>query len=130
MKVFSKFFLPLVFLCISFAAFAQTDSSVTTHTNNNFQTFHTKFYTAVADSNLAGNGIKRFLVGKNYRREWTQPITVPILNFKTEAGGLIPDKEGGGKETPGLHLTDSLGREYSLRSVKKYPERALPPEFY
>lgn len=129
MKVFSKFFLPLVFLCISFVAFAQTDSSVTTHANNNFQSPHTNFYTAAADTNLKGNGIKRFLVGKNYRREWTQPVTVPILNFKTEAGGLTPDKEGGGKETQGLHVTDSLGREYSLRSVKKYPERALPPEF-
>src|SRR5258708_40306250 len=37
--------------------------------------------------------------------------------------------KGGGMETMALHLRDSMGKEYNLRSVEKYPTRALPAAF-
>ena len=86
-------------------------------------------YVKVApDSGMAGNGMQRFLVGKNYRTEWTTPIRVPILHLKTDLGGLTPEKEGGGKQTHTLHLTGADGRKWSLRSVEKFPEKVLDQE--
>jgi hypothetical protein len=84
---------------------------------------------AFADSGLVGNGSKWFLVGKNYRHEWTSNIHVPVLNLNVDFGGLKPEKEGGGKQTHHLHLTDTAGVDWSLRSVQKFPDKLLAPEF-
>jgi len=81
-----------------------------------------------ADSSLKGNGIRYFLIGKNYRQEWTAAIKVPVLNFKSDFGGLTPQKEGGGKQTHTLHLKDGSGRDWVLRSVQKFPSKVLAPE--
>jgi hypothetical protein len=81
-----------------------------------------------ANSDLSGNGIKRWLIGKNYRKEWTDSIRVPILDFKNDFGGFKPEKEGGGKQTRTLHLKDGNGRDWVLRSVQKFPEKVIAPE--
>ena len=36
----------------------------------------------------AAGKFKRFLLGDHYRDTWTTTITVPVLNFDTEKGGL------------------------------------------
>ena len=64
------------------------------------------------------------MIGKNYRKEWTQPITVPVLNLSVAQ--LKPTKEGGGKQTRSLKVEDKDGNEYALRSIRKYPEKAVP----
>lgn len=79
-----------------------------------------------ANPQLTGGGFKNFLLGKNYRAEWTMPVTVPVIRLKKDLGGLNVDKLGGGKQTHSLHLKDKQDRKLSLRSVKKYPEKALP----
>ncbi|HKB44871.1 MAG TPA: hypothetical protein VKC90_10795, partial [Chitinophagaceae bacterium] len=81
-----------------------------------------------ANPNLKGNGLKKILTGTGYRKEWTEPVEVPVLNLTTAYGGLFPKKLGGGKETKSLQVEDSTGRQWSLRSVKKYPQNAVPPE--
>lgn len=75
-----------------------------------------------ANTDLEGNSFKRWLIGKNYRKEWTDSIRVPVLDFKKDFGGLTPEKEGGGKQTHSLYVKDGQGREWVLRSVKKFPE--------
>ncbi|MGZ3844473.1 MAG: BamA/TamA family outer membrane protein [Flavisolibacter sp.] len=87
-----------------------------------------KYVTIAADSGLVGDGMKRFLVGRNYRSEWTTPIRVPVLKLETDLGGLTPEKEGGGKQTHTLHLDGADGRKWSLRSVQKFPEKVLDRE--
>jgi hypothetical protein len=82
--------------------------------------------TIAANPSLKGNGLKRIFIGKNYRKEWTQPVTVPIIDLQTT--GLIPEKEGGGKETKSLHMKDSAGRTWALRSIRKYPEKLVPED--
>jgi len=82
--------------------------------------------TMAANPELEGNGLKRFMIGKNYRQEWTQPVTVPVLYLSS--AHLKPIKEGGGKQTRSLKVEDANGNEYSLRSIKKYPEKAIPTE--
>ncbi|MES2703721.1 MAG: hypothetical protein V4649_13855 [Bacteroidota bacterium] len=74
------------------------------------------------------SGLHEWLFGKHYRREWTTPITVPVLNLDTlDEDGLTPYKAGGGRQSKSLHLKDSDGREYVLRSLDKSFGRALNP---
>jgi hypothetical protein len=81
-----------------------------------------------ANADLKGNGFKNFFVGKNYRKEWTQPIRIQVLDMSKERGGLTPIKQGGGKQTRSLRVVDSFGKEWSLRSVEKDPTAAIPPD--
>src|ERR1700681_4168627 len=60
------------------------------------------FIKIAANPRLRGNGIKKLLIGQNYRKLWTQPVEVAVLNLDTAYGGLIPKKLGGGKETKSL----------------------------
>ena len=76
----------------------------------------------------AGKGKKRIL-GENYRPEWGQEIEVPVIDIGTEKGGLKISQKGGGMQTLSLRLEDSLGREYVLRSIEKFPEKAVPEMF-
>jgi len=93
--------------------------------NNSQQRPNTK---DTANPKLKGTGFTRFLIGKNYRQEWTTPIQVPILNFKTDFGGLKTEKEGGGKQTHSLYLKSGDGRDWVLRSIEKFPEKVIAPE--
>jgi hypothetical protein len=83
---------------------------------------------AAANPQLEAGAFTRFLLGKKYRDEWTTPVTAPIINFQKDFGGLEIDKPGGGKQTHSLHLKDAQDRKIFLRSVRKYPTKALPPE--
>jgi hypothetical protein len=82
--------------------------------------------TSISNPILKSNGFKNFLLGKNYRQEWITPITVPVIHLKTDLGGLEIDELGGGKQTHTLHLKDQKDRKIFLRSVAKYPEKAVP----
>jgi hypothetical protein len=79
-----------------------------------------------ANPELKGDGLKRTFIGKNYRQEWTAPIQVQVLHF--DQLHWKPTKEGGGKQTRSLKVEDEIGNEYSLRSIRKYPEKAIPEE--
>jgi hypothetical protein len=81
-----------------------------------------------ANANLEGNWIRNFLMGKNYRNEWTQPIRIKVLDLSKELGGLKPTKQGGGKQTKSLRVVDTSGKEWALRSVSKNPEAAIPAD--
>ncbi len=72
---------------------------------------------------------KRNLLGENYRAEWSQKLELSAFDIGKEKGGLKILRKGGGMETMALRLRDSLGREYNLRSIDKYPAKALPPAF-
>ncbi len=81
-----------------------------------------------ANPQLKGNGFKNFWVGKNYRKEWTEPVRVKVLDLSKELGGLTPTKQGGGKQTKSLRVVDASGKEWALRSVEKDPTAAIPPD--
>lgn len=75
------------------------------------------------------SGSRSFWMGSNYRKEWKMPVKIPIFNLATEKGGLTPIKKGGGKQTRSLKVQDANGKEYTLRSVRKYvTDEALPPD--
>ncbi|MFL5786968.1 MAG: metallophosphoesterase, partial [Flavisolibacter sp.] len=81
-----------------------------------------------ASNDLKGTGIQRFLIGENYRKEWSQRIRVPVLDMGTEDGGLKPIKQTGGIQSRTLRVQDTTGREWALRFVIKYPKTAIPPD--
>lgn len=74
-------------------------------------------------------GLRTMLLGKNYRAEWSQKFPLLAFDVGHEKGGLKILQKGGGMETMALRLRDSVGREYVLRTVEKYPAKALPPAF-
>ncbi|HEY8196898.1 MAG TPA: BamA/TamA family outer membrane protein [Gemmatimonadales bacterium] len=74
------------------------------------------------------SGLHSLLFGKEYRSLWTTPVTVPVLDIRTFAGGLHPVSKGGGQQTKSLLLAAPNGREFFFRSVDKDPSAALPPE--
>jgi Omp85 superfamily domain/Calcineurin-like phosphoesterase len=80
------------------------------------------------DSTLKGNGFKYFIQGRNYRKEWTQPVRAQVLDLGKEMGGMKPLRQGGGKQTKSLRLEDASGKEWALRSIMKYPEAAIPAD--
>jgi hypothetical protein len=73
-------------------------------------------------------GLHRFLLGREYRSLWTTPVSVPVLDLRTFAGGLKPVSKGGGQQTKSLLLRAPDGREFFFRSVDKDPSGTLPPE--
>jgi len=84
--------------------------------------------TVIANAGLKESFLKNLFMGKSYRPEWTQKVTVPVLDLGNEAGGLRPVRKGGGKQTKSLRLEDSTGKEWALRSIQKFPEAAIPAD--
>jgi len=73
-------------------------------------------------------GLHRFLFGREYRSLWSTPVSLPVLDLRTYAGGLKPVSKGGGQQTKSLLLVAGDGREFFFRSVDKDPSEMLPPE--
>ena len=71
----------------------------------------------------------RFWFGDGYRKAWTTPVDVPVLDLKAEAGGLTPLRQIGGFQTEGLAMKGADGRGYTFRKLEKHPERVLPKEW-
>jgi Omp85 superfamily domain/Calcineurin-like phosphoesterase len=82
-----------------------------------------------ASSHYGAGGLKRWLLGSNYRKEWGEKIKVRVIDITKEKGGLKPLKRGGGKQTKSLRLEDAAGKQYVLRSIDKAPDKALPEAF-
>jgi hypothetical protein len=76
-----------------------------------------------AGAHYRAGAFRRFLLGRSYRELWAAPITVPVLDLSTFAGGLTPTETGGGNQTLSLRFRGADGREYAFRSVDKDPGR-------
>ena len=73
--------------------------------------------------------IGRAILGEHYRDEWITPVKVPFFDLKSEKGGLIPYAVGGGKQSMSLKLKDTADHQFTLRSVRKDPTKAVPEDF-
>lgn len=72
--------------------------------------------------------LHEFLLGREYRTLWTTPVSAPVLNLATYAGGLQAVSKGGGKQTKSLLLQAPDGRQFFFRSVDKDASALLPAE--
>jgi len=75
------------------------------------------------------SGFQRLILGNNYRKEWSTPVNMKVFHLETEKGGFKITGMGGGKQTKSLKLEDKNGREWSLRTIDKDPEKAIPVNF-
>jgi hypothetical protein len=83
--------------------------------------------TARATDKLHRDQKKPGLLGKNYRGEWEALIdSIPVFDLEKE--GLKIIKQGGGQQTKSLRLEAGDGHQYVLRSIEKFPEKAVPAE--
>ncbi len=83
--------------------------------------------TAAGSTEFRISGSRSFWMGTNYRKEWTTPLRVPVINMSRE--GLTPTKRGGGKQTRSLRLEDANGKEYNFRSIRKFiTSKTLPAD--
>ncbi|WP_374948330.1 BamA/TamA family outer membrane protein [Mucilaginibacter sp.] len=64
--------------------------------------------------------------GKNYRKEWSIPVKLPVIHISEIYGGLTITQAGGGEQTKSVRLVDKNGKEYQLRTVEKTPDQVLP----
>lgn len=79
--------------------------------------------TVVAESDFLAGGFKRWLLGANYRKEWSAPVKVKVFDMT----GWTPVERGGGLQTRSLRIVNASGTSYVLRGVKKYvTDAALP----
>jgi len=72
-----------------------------------------------ANTRFAAGRFHRFLLGDNWRDEWTTPITVQFLDLKSFGGGLHPVELAGGRQTRTLRLEGKNGVPYVFRPVNK-----------
>ena len=79
-----------------------------------------------ASTHYRAGRFRQWLQGSNYRREWQQPIAVPVLDLSTAQGGLTPLKRGGGLQTQSLRLRAAGGQEFVLRSIEKNTTGSVP----
>lgn len=84
------------------------------------------FRKVIAGSEYQRSGTHQWLWGQDYRKEWTTPVTVPVLNLDSAHGGLTVTQTGGGTQTRSLWLRDASGRNWVLRSVNKTYLGTLP----
>ena len=75
--------------------------------------------TVAAGTRYQSGTVRRFFLGDTYRDLWSTPITVPVLDLRTFAGGLTPTKLGGSKQTKSLRFKASNGCEFVFRPVDK-----------
>lgn len=71
-------------------------------------------------------GLKKFIIGNNYRTEWSTPVEMKVFKISEEKGGLSIISLGGGKQTQSLRLRDKNGKDWMLRTVDKLATRAIP----
>ncbi|WP_207496700.1 BamA/TamA family outer membrane protein [Aridibaculum aurantiacum] len=83
----------------------------------------------IAGPEYGTSGRHQWLWGRNYRKDWTVPVKVPIIDLSTTYGGLKPVKAGGGNQTKSLQVETKDGKLYALRTVNKTLGKVLPKEF-
>ena len=78
--------------------------------------------TAAASLRYAEAGpVLRTLIGRGYRDTWATPVEAPVLDLGTEAGGVVPIRTGGDRQSRSLWLEAENGRVLKLRSIEKHP---------
>jgi predicted phosphodiesterase len=73
--------------------------------------------------------LNRFMLGEHYRKSWTTPIKVRLIDLKREHGGLRILKRGGGFQTVSVRLENDDGQQFVLRSIQKDPQTVIPSVF-
>lgn len=102
------------------------DAETTSQTIANLPLNYSDTSVAANTEYLPAKGLRQLFMGQNYRKEWSQPVTMKTLNISKEKGGLTITGIGGGRHTKSLRLKDPGGKEWVLRSMNKNPVLSIP----
>ena len=108
---------------LQFAKIPVPKSDTTRHPDYKFRD---SVVISASDKYKDNYGFRKVFLGYNYRKEWGTPVTFKEFNIRKEKGGFTIKSLGGGQQTKSLRLTDKNGTEWTLRTVDKDPEKALP----
>lgn len=86
-----------------------SSDSVSTHASNRYK---------------AHSALRYFFMGKNYRKTWEQPVTLPVFRLSSSPYKVI--ELGGGMQTKSLKLEDGDGKAWALRTIDKDVTGAMP----
>jgi len=110
--------------CLIFFINAYSQDNPTAHRVN--KNFPDSVIVSAHPSYNRVNKFHRWLFGDNYRKEWAEPVKLPLIVTAKVYGGLNPERFGGGMETKSVRMKDSTGKEWVVRSVEKIPDKLLP----
>ncbi len=96
--------------------------------NCNAQSIPNKTVTVIPAEEYEAGALFKFFFGEHWRKLWTTPIEVDILDLSLFAGGLTPIEKGGGFQTKSLKFQGADGNIWKFRSVRKDPSKVLPEE--
>jgi DNA repair exonuclease SbcCD nuclease subunit len=84
------------------------------------------YVSAASNQYKDASALRRLILGNNYRKLWSEPVNLKVFRLKEEHGGFKIKSMGGGKQTKSLTLEDKKGKQWTLRTIDKDPELALP----
>ncbi len=67
------------------------------------------------------------MFGSGYRELWRTPITLPVLDVQTTAGGLVESGRGAGLEAGLIYLTGADGSRWTFFPLDRPEPHAFPP---
>jgi phosphate-selective porin OprO/OprP len=82
----------------------------------------------VAAPEFEKSSFNNFWRTDDYRKLWTKPIEVEVLDLRKAGGGLEIMRRAGGFQAPGLALEGADGKSYNSRSANKNLTSVLPEE--
>lgn len=90
--------------------------------------YEKEYITIIPGGQFAASGFYEFWFGEHWRKVWTTPVKVEVLNLNEFAGGLTPIERGGGMQTKSLRFKGNDGRIWKFRSIDKDPSKILPED--
>lgn len=88
----------------------------------------TEYRTVIPGEEYEAGWLHRILFGDHWRELWTEPISAPVLDINSFAGGLTPYEVGGGMQTRSLKFHGNDGQRWKFRSINKDPSKLLPED--
>ena len=82
----------------------------------------------VPNKNLNISGFRNFFLGNDWRKLWTSPVKVEILNLNNFDGGLFPLKELTEDDSKSLLFRSKRGNLWKFSSLSFDPRKIFPEE--
>lgn len=92
---------------------------------NSQQTDTKNSITIIPGEHYAASGFYEFWFGEHWRKVWTTPVKIEVLQLNEFDGGLIPIRKGGGMQTKSLQFKSKNGKIWKFRSLDKDPSKIL-----
>ena len=121
-----KYFIFLLLIFFFTKGFSQSDSIQKKSAFISDVEFNDSVFVSINPHYDSISGFHQMIAGKNYRKAWATPVHLKVFRINSEMGGFKIKRLGGGRQTKSLKLLDKNGNEWTLRTVDKDVEGALP----